>query len=218
MTQQSYQKIDSNYNFDCQFRCGNNNPSVCKYQSLRLGHIVKTSHLFCNNSCPKNVYIDGQEDHDFLKKVFNRRYDNYFIEKVLNKHHKKTTIIVPKIWKNINTTYTSLLKKYSWFLDVGMTGSIVVDGIKNHKDIDVIIYINNIDRYVEWISNNELPSHIDNTKIDYYMYIDPYCQFFTSVWPNSKKIIMNEKFVNNIIVPKEYSIELNKGLDLINDK
>lgn len=206
------------YQFDCKFRCGTDSPSVCKYQSLRLGHIVQTSHLFCNNNCPKNVYIDGQEDNNFLKKVFDRRYDKDFIQKVVNKYKKKTTIIVPEIWTSINATYTSLLKKYPWFVDVGMTGSVVVDGVENHKDIDVIIYINNIDEYIEYISNNILPSHVHNKKIDYYIYIDPYCQFFVSVWPNSKKIIINEKFVNNISIPKEYSIELNKGLDLINDQ
>jgi hypothetical protein len=206
------------FDFECQYRADNTSPSICKYQSLRLGHIVSTSYIFCNKICPKNVYIDGQEDSMFLKRLFDRRYDKDFIQKVVNKYKKKTNIIVPEIWTSINSTYTSLLKKYSWFVDVGMTGSVVVDGVKEHKDIDVIIYINDIDGYIDWISNNELPSRVDNNKIDYYIYIDPYCQFFVSVWPNSKKIIMNEKFVNNISVPKEYSIELNKGLDLINDK
>jgi hypothetical protein len=213
MTQQLPQ-----FDFECQYRSDNASPSICKYQSLRLGHIVRTSYIFCNKVCPKCVHQDGQEDSIFLKRCFNRRYDKDFIQKVVDKYREKTTIIVPEIWNNINTAYTLLLKKYSWFVDVGMTGSVVVDGVKNHKDIDVIIYINNIDQYVEWISNNELPTHIDEKKIDYYIYIDPYCQFFVSVWPNSKKIIMNEKFVNNISVPKEYSIELNNGLDLINDK
>lgn len=206
------------YEFDCQFRYSNESPAICKYQSLRLGHIVKTSYLFCNYNCPKNVYADGQEDNNFLKKSFDRRYNKDFIQKVVNKYKKKTTIVIPEIWTDINTFYTSLLKKYSWFIDVGMTGSVVVDGVKDHKDIDVIIYINNIDEYVKWISNNELPSYLNDKKIDYYIYTDPYCQFFVSVWPNSKKIIMNEKFVNNISVPKKYLIELNKGLDLINDK
>jgi hypothetical protein len=55
--------------------------------------------------------MNGQEDNDFLKKVFDRRYDKDFIKKVVDKYKKKTTIIVPEIWNNINTTYTSLLKK-----------------------------------------------------------------------------------------------------------
>lgn len=204
MTQQS-----SKFNFDCQFRCGNKSPAICKYQSLRLGHIVKASYLFCNNSCPKNIHEHAQEDDNFLKKCFNRRYDINFIKEVIDKYKKQTTIIIPKIWDTINTTLVPLLKDYSWFKDIGLTGSVIVDGVTNHKDIDVVIYINNIDAYTEWHDNNVLPSHISDYKIDYYIYIDPYCQFFVSLWPNSNSIIINKNFEHNVKIPTNYNISYN---------
>lgn len=204
MKQQSHQ-----FNFDCEFRCGNTSPSICKYQSLRLGHIVKTSYLFCNNSCPKKVYLNGEEDNNFLKECFNRRYDINFIQEVINKYKKQTTIIIPKNWQTIYNTFFPLLSQYSWFNDIGLTGSCIVEGVTNHKDIDVVIYINNIDDYITWQNNNTLPSHIDNTKIDYYIYVNPYCQFFVSVWPNSKSVIINKNFENNVKIPVGYSVSYN---------
>lgn len=204
MTQQLPQ-----FDFECQYRADNTSPSICKYQSLRLGHIVSTSYIFCNKVCPKNVYINGQQDDNFIKKCFHRRYDKHFISEVIDKYRKQTTIMVPEIWGKINETFSSLMKNQDWFKDVGLTGSIIVDGVTNHKDIDIVIYITDIDKYIGWKTSNDLPSHIDNLKIDYYIYIDPMVQFFTSLWPNQNTVIINKQFSNNIKVPKEYSVLYN---------
>ena len=197
------------FDFECQYRADNTSPSICKYQSVRLGHIVSTSYIFCNKVCPKYAYQDGQEDSMFLKRCFNRRYDKDFIQKVVGKYKQKTTIIVPELFDKINKTFGCLIKNQDWFKDVGLTGSIIVDGVTNHKDIDIVIYITDIDKYIGWKTSNDLPSHIDNLKIDYYIYIDPMVQFFTSLWPNSNTIIVNKQFSNNIKVPKDYSILYN---------
>lgn len=195
------------FDFECKFRHKDTNRHICSYQSIRLGHLVGTSYLFCNN-CPKNVYLDEQQDDNFIKKCFHRRYDKHFISEVIDKYSKQTTIIVPKIWKTVDKTFINL-KNQDWVKDIGLTGSIIVDGVSNHKDIDIVIYIKDINKYIEWKTTNDLPSHIDTLKIDYYIYIDPMVQFFTSLWPNSNRIIMNEQFSNNITIPKNYSIIYN---------
>lgn len=202
------------YNFDCQFRCGNDNPTVCKYQSLRLGHIVKTSHLFCNHSCPSQVYNEGKEDIPFLKKCFNRRYDTNFIDNVLLKHNTPTKLIVPDIWKGIESKIYNLLFKEIWFQDIGLTGSIIVDGVNNHKDIDIVLSINNIDDYIKWNKNNKLPDKINFIKTDYYIYVETVNQFFTSLWPNQKKVYLNKAFEKNITIPSDYTIEYNNPLNI----
>lgn len=202
------------YNFDCQFRSDNSSPTICKYQSLKLGHIVSTSNFFCNLMCPKNVYLYGEHNIDFIKTCFHRRYNKEFIYKVINKYNTKTIIKIPEIWNDVNYTFIELLKPYDWFIDVGLTGSITVDGVTNHKDIDIIIYINDIDKYVSWNKDHILPKTINNLKIDYYIHIDPYPQFFVSLWPNQNKIIINEKFANNIICPENYTIVYKNDINL----
>jgi len=197
------------YKFDCQFRYNNNSPTACSYQSCRLGHIVNTSYLFCNNSCPQHIYLDNQEDPIFLKKCFHRRYDKNFISEVIQKYKIKTTIIVPDIWNIINETLRSFIQNQDWFVDIGLTGSIIVQGVSNHKDIDVVIYTKDIKKYIEWKTNNSFPSYINGTKIDYYIYTDPMVQFFTSLWPNSQTIILNSQFAENITVPLNYKILYN---------
>lgn len=201
------------YNFDCQFRCGNDNPTICKYQSLRLGHLVKTSHLFCNNMCPSKVYEHGEEDITFLKKCFDRRYDKNFLDEVLAKHKTPTKLIVPEIWKGIEHKIYNVLFKEIWFQDVGLTGSVIVDGVNNHKDIDIVISINNIDEYIEWHKNNKLPEKINFIKADYYIYIETTNQFFTSLWPNQKKVYLNKIFEDNISIPEGYEKVYNNPLN-----
>lgn len=201
------------YNFECDYRVNNNSPTVCKYQSLRLGHLVGVSHLFCNHVCPKHIYDEGSEDIDFIKKCFHRRYDSVFLDKVLKKHKTKTNIIVPDIWNGIYNIFNNLLCDNDWFIDIGITGSIIVDGVFNHKDIDIVIEINNIDKYIEWVNNNTLPKHINHIPIDYFIYIESQNQFFTSLWPNKKAVYMNSYFESNITIPLDYTIRYNKGID-----
>lgn len=201
------------YNFDCQFRCGNDNPTICKYQSLRLGHLVKTSHLFCNNVCPSKVYKEGVEDIDFLKTCFDRRYDKNFIDEVVLKYKTPTKLIVPDIWKAIEHKIYNILFKEIWFQDIGLTGSIIVDGVNNHKDIDIVISINNIDGYIEWNKNNKLPTKINFIKADYYIYVETTNQFFTSLWPNQKRVYLNKIFEDNITIPEGYEKVYNNPLN-----
>lgn len=203
------------YNFDCKFRYDNESPSVCKYQSTRLGHVVYTSSLFCNSSCPKHVYEHGQEDVYFLKKCYHRRYDKDFLDKVIKKYQKQTQLIVPDIWLEVNNVFCTLLKQESWFVDVGLTGSSIVSGVENHRDIDVVISINNIDQYLEWRKVNKtiLPTHINSIKIDYYFYTDICNQFFVSLWPNQKLVYIHHSFLKNTTFPDGYNIQHNLGIN-----
>jgi len=209
------------YNFNCQFRESDNSPCICKYQSLKLGHIVKTSSLFCNHECPKNVYEQGEEDKEFLIKCFNRRYNHEFINKVINKFAKQTKLIVPSIWPEVFRTLYDILSQELWFDDIGLTGSIIVDGVDNQKDIDIVIGIKDINEYIQWSKNNSLPNYINNIKTDYYLYATPMDQaketicgsFFLSLWPNKKIIYTNELFKKNIIFPNDYQVFYNNIID-----
>ena len=193
------------FNFDCQYRIGHDSPAICEWQSKRLGHIVKTSYLFCNHQCPKNVYEFGQHDKEFLKRCFYRRYDNNFFSKLTNKYISHTKIICPKNWQDINNKF-SFLKKQSWFVDIGLTGSYIVENIDSHKDIDVVFWINNIRDYAKWSEANILPDRLFNIKIDYYIFLEPYYQFFISLWPNQKRIFTSKYFSSNISTSEEFEI------------
>jgi hypothetical protein len=185
------------FDFDCQYRIGCDSPAICEWQSKRLGHVVTTSYLFCRQ-CPINVYKYGQNNKDFLKKCFYRRYDKTFFDKLIKKYVNHTKIICPNNWKIINDQF-SFLKKYSWFVDIGLTGSYIVENVENHKDIDIVFWVKDIRSYAEWLKNNNLPEKIlDGTKIDYYIFLEPYYQFFISLWPNQKKIFTSKYFSSNI--------------------
>jgi hypothetical protein len=184
------------FKFDCQYRLGSQSPAVCLWQSQRLGQVAHTSYLFCDQ-CPLQVRSQGKEDKDFLKKCFNRRYDKDFLNKLYHKYDKQTDIVVPNNWQEINN-YFNNLKQYDWFIDIGLTGSYIVKGLDNHKDIDIILWIKNITDYVSWSKANSLPTHFNSIKIDYYIFLEPYYQFFISLWPNQEKIYVNNYFTANI--------------------
>lgn len=196
------------FKFDCKYRLGSNSPAVCLWQSQRLGQVAHTSYLFCDR-CPSEVRSLGAENKDFLKTCFHRRYDQNFLNKLYNKYTTHTKIIIPNNWNSINDFF-SPYKQYSWFIDVGLTGSLIVDGISNHKDIDIIFWIKNIEEYVEWLKYNSLPKVFENYKIDYYIFLEPFYQFFVSLWPNSKKLYINNYFnSDSISVQSEISVVRN---------
>lgn len=184
------------FKFECQHRLGSQSPAVCLWQSQRLGQVAKTSYLFCDQ-CPLSVREHGQENKDFLKKCFHRRYDKNFLNKLYNKYDKETSIIIPDNWQEIDN-YFEYLKQYDWFVDIGLTGSCIVQGLSDHKDIDIILWIKNIEDYVSWSDSNSLPAHFNSIKIDYYIFLEPYYQFFISLWPNQQKIYVNNYFTANI--------------------
>jgi hypothetical protein len=192
------------FNFDCKYRLGSNSPAVCLWQSQRLGQIAYTSYLFCER-CPLEVRSSGSENKDFLKTCFNRRYDENFLNKLYNKYSSSTKIIVPDNWNKINNFFSSY-KKQPWFVDMGLTGSLIVDGVLNHKDIDIIFWIKNIEEYVEWLNKNSLPQFFENSKIDYYIFLEPFYQFFISLWPNQKKIYTSKYFNAQISSANDFEI------------
>ena len=193
------------FDFDCQYRIGTDSPATCVWQSERLGHVVKTSYLFCKN-CTSNVHKNGDNDKDFLKKCFYRRYNKNFFEKLSKKYINHTKILCPKNWSMINDKFAEL-KKLPWFIDIGLTGSYIVDGVNNHKDIDIVFWINNIQQYSIWLENNHLPEYMfDNLKTDYYIFLKPYYQFFVSLWPNQKKIFTSKYFSANISTTEDLEI------------
>lgn len=184
------------FKFECQHRLGSQSPAVCLWQSQRLGQLANTSYLFCDQ-CPISIRRDQQENKDFLKKCFHRRYDKNFLNKLYNKYSKETNISIPNNWQDIND-YFSYLKQYDWFIDIGLTGSYIVKGLDNHKDIDIILWIKNIPDYINYINQNPLPIQFNSLKIDYYIFLEPYYQFFISLWPNQQKIYINNYFTANI--------------------
>jgi hypothetical protein len=208
------------FNFTCDYRIGDINPAICLWQSKRLGQIIKTTHLFCNQ-CPSNVYQNKNEDPAFLKKCLNRRYNDTFVNKLYNKYTEHTKIILPNNWTEISNSF-NILKQENWFVDLGLTGSYIVKGVENHKDIDIILWINNIIDYLNWIEYNTLPGFIlDSIKVDYYLFLEPHYQFFVSLWPNQKKIFTSSYFHNNISCDDEtleivYNNTLDKILDFTN--
>jgi hypothetical protein len=195
------------FNFDCKYRLGCASPAICSWQSNRLGHIVTTSNTFCNQ-CPDHVRSNGYEDKDFLKKCFNRRYDKNFLSKLYNKYNKENIITIPNNWNEVNNQFC-YLKNYDWFIDIGLTGSYIVDGLSNHKDIDIIFWIKNIENYADWLKYNTLPNYFQNIKVDYYIFLEPYYQFFISLWPNQKTIYVNNYFTTNIMTSSDIKIIYN---------
>lgn len=193
------------FDFDCKYRIGCESPCVCEWQSKRLGHIVKTSCLFCNNKCPKDVYEFGNNNKEFLKTCFYRRYDKNFFVKLVNKYINHTKIICPNNWEKINREF-SFLREQSWFVDIGLTGSYIVENVESHKDIDVVIWISDIREYAKWLENNILPEKLYDIKVDYYIFLKPYYQFFISLWPNQKKIFTSKYFGSNISTSEEFEI------------
>jgi hypothetical protein len=186
------------FDFDCCHRIENSQSKpVCLWQSHRLGQLITTTSLFCNQ-CPLDVYKQDSDNPKFLKKCLSRRYTDVFLNKLYNKYTNHTKIILPDNWNNIVDTF-SFLQKEQWYVDIGLTGSYIVENIKEHKDIDIIFWIKDIPEYLNWTKNNELPKTIlNNIKTDYYLFLEPHYQFFVSLWPNQKKIFTSKYFVPNI--------------------
>jgi hypothetical protein len=195
------------FNFDCAHRVENQNSKpVCLWQSHRLGQLITTNSLFCNQ-CPSDVYKQDSDNPTFLKKCLSRRYANHFLDKLYTKYNNHTKIILPNNWNNIVDSF-SFLKKEEWYIDIGLTGSYIVEGVDYHKDIDIIFWIKDIPSYLNWTKNNELPKTIlNNIKSDYYIFLEPHYQFFVSLWPNQKKVFTSKYFINNISC-SDLSIEI----------
>jgi hypothetical protein len=198
------------FTFNCQYRLGNQSPAICLWQSEKLGHIVKTSNLFCNR-CPSGVYMDGDNNKEFLQKCFERRYDKNFLCKVLNKYSTETKIIIPDIWYSIFNTLQYVLDQ-PWCLDIGLTGSCIVNGAQNHADYDIVFRINNITEYNRWISQNSLPELIGKHKTDYYFYTNSDFTFFCSLWPNNKIIEIGNLFIPIIVTDLDFEIRYPKNI------
>lgn len=193
------------FNFDCKHRLGELSPAICKWQSCRLGQVIKTTNIFCKY-CPENVRIHNENSSQFLVKCLHRRYQKDFVCKILNKYRLGATIHIPECWKEIFTKL-SYLKNEPWLIDIGMTGSTIVEGLTNHKDYDILLWISDIDKYVEWSLKNKLPETIGSKKTDFYIFTEPDVQFFVSLWPNLSKVYIHEYFKSKIKVNENIEIQ-----------
>lgn len=212
---------NNQFTFNCKHRIGSNNPAVCLWQSEKMNQIVKTTHIFCK-TCPQEVHENGQNNPEFLRKCFNRRYGEEFVKKIHSKYQSNNIKIrIPEQWNHIYNQIKFVLNQ-GWCEDIGLTGSLIVASIDSHKDYDIVLKINDIENYYKWSISNKLPEYINGKRTDCYFVLEPHFQFFVSLWPNTQTVYINEYFGANIDVEKglksvynNYTYDLiNKGFDI----
>jgi len=191
---------------------GQDNTRYCKYLTNSVGRLHPVGKSFCNLTCKKtgpynNKQLSPEDNRAFIIKSlkgYNPFFyiDQKFIDRVLKTYKLPVDIIIPDEYNNIKK-HLNFLNDFKGFKKFLMTGSAITKNAKRPlKDLDVLLWFNNIDGYLNVKNSNILPISIDGIKVDYFVVIGDELQlsalFFCCLDVEDNKLYKSKWFELNL--------------------
>ena len=154
----------------------NNGNGYCRYLTNKVGRLFSLNKRLCNLDCPRFGPKNGQccnDEQKFLNLAFTSFSPVHImlVEKLLTNYSLPTDIIIPNEWDEIKNSLF-FLKQYSGFKQFLITGSAITKNAKRPlKDLDIVLWFNNIEEYLEKQISSLLPPKIGGITVDYFICI-----------------------------------------------
>lgn len=201
----------------------------CKYLTDRTGTLFSANNkALCNFICSKKGPYNGKsisanEEKTFvvesIKKLKQPSKEN--IQNILNHYKLNFDIKIPKYYDEIKNNL-EFLQNYKGFQKFTLTGpTITVNSGIEYTDIDVVIWFDSLENYLNQKIQEKLPKIIHNKNVNYYVYTEKednsHSLFFTQL-DVENRIIYFSKWFNMAIRSIPANFKLNdcvyEGYDL----
>lgn len=177
----------------------------CKYLTNRTGKLFSTNNkTLCNFICSKkgpynNKPISANAEKEFviesIKKSNQPSKEN--INNILNHYKLNFDIKIPKYYNEIKNNL-EFLKNYKGFKKITLTGpTITINSGIDYTDIDIIIWFDSLEEYLNEKIQEKLPKIIHNKNVNYYIYTgneENACSLFFSQLDAENRIIYFSKW------------------------
>lgn len=197
----------------------NNGNLYCKYLTDRTGTLFSANNkALCNFLCSKkgpynNKPISANEEKTFVVESIKKlnQPSKEKIQSILNHYKLNFDIKIPNYYDEIKNNL-EFLKNYSGFKKFTLTGpTITVNSGIEYTDIDVVIWFDSLEDYLNEKIEEKLPKIIYNKNVNYYLYTEKennsHSLFFTQL-DVENRIIYFSKWFNMAIrsIPANFKI------------
>lgn len=191
----------------------------CKYLTNRTGKLFSANNkALCNFICSeKGPYNDKpiteNEQREFVVESIKKLNEpkTEIIHEILQQYKLNFNIEIPKYYDEVKNSL-EFLKNYQGFQKFTLTGPSITNNLESeYNNIDIVIWFDSLENYLNQKIEEILPKNINNKNINYYFYSEGEnnCDsfFFSQMDVENKKIYLSKWFNMKISsIPSDFFI------------